>query len=228
QSSSEKKGRKSADIPPMQSRRRTPRTAAVTITGVKEDFPYAEALKDARTKINLKDIGIEISKVRRALNGGFLIEVPGGEEATSKANQLAMKLREVLKETARVACPTKKGEIRISGLDDSISKDEVACALADIGGCLPTEIRIGNIRCAASGLGTAWTQLPLAAALKASEAVRMKVGWTVARLELLENRPLQCYRCWEFGHIGNTCKSETSRAGSCYNCGKPDHLARDC
>lgn len=43
--------------------RRMPRSAAISIKGVKEDFSYAEVLKTARQRISLKDIGIGSTKL---------------------------------------------------------------------------------------------------------------------------------------------------------------------
>lgn len=51
--------------------RRPPRTAAVTLTGVGEKFSYADALRKARENIDLKELKITNSKIRRAANGEF-------------------------------------------------------------------------------------------------------------------------------------------------------------
>lgn len=58
-------------------RRRVPRTAAVAIRGNSSDFSYAEAIKRARTDISVEQLGIKNSRIRRALNGGLIIEIPG-------------------------------------------------------------------------------------------------------------------------------------------------------
>ncbi|CAL1671612.1 unnamed protein product [Lasius platythorax] len=61
--------------------RKPPKTSAVMITGNKEEFSYAEALKKARESISLKDLEIDRTKVRRAANGGMIIEVIGPDSA---------------------------------------------------------------------------------------------------------------------------------------------------
>lgn len=58
-------------------RRRAPRSAAVTITGNSDNFSYASALKNAREKVPLRELGIENVRFRVAANGGRVLEIPG-------------------------------------------------------------------------------------------------------------------------------------------------------
>lgn len=53
----------------------------------------------------------------------------------------------------------------------------------------------------------------------------MLIGWVSARVERLESRPLQCYRCLEFGHVRQRCTGEVNRTGECYRCGGDGHTA---
>lgn len=76
---------------PAQKRRRPPRTVAVTITGAGKDFSYASILKKARESIPLFELGIEKSRIRRTINGGRIIEIPG-LDAAKKADKLAIRL----------------------------------------------------------------------------------------------------------------------------------------
>lgn len=85
-------------LPPnasVQRRRRSPRTTAITITGVDNEFSYVSALKKAREVIPLSELGIDRSRVRRTIKEGRIIEIPG-IDAASKADILAEKLRAVL------------------------------------------------------------------------------------------------------------------------------------
>lgn len=78
--------------PRAQPKRRTPRTAAITITSKDPSFSYAATLRRAREEIPLEDIGIETSRIRKTANGGLLVEIPGMERAT-KAESLAGRLQ---------------------------------------------------------------------------------------------------------------------------------------
>lgn len=98
------------------------------ITGNSQEFSYAEALKRARSNIFLQELDIDKTKIRKAANGGLLIEVlgPGG---LTKANLIADKLRSILNEEARVIRPVIKREIRIIGFDESVSPKEIIHAI---------------------------------------------------------------------------------------------------
>lgn len=204
-----------------------PLTSAVTITGKADGFSYATALKSAREKINLEALGIKTSRVRKAVNGGLLIEV-SGENSKVKAEELVTQLRTMLKDSAVVSCPTKKREIRVIGFDESVTLEEVSETLSRLGGCPIADIKPGPIRTMANGLGMVWAQLPAVAAAKVADEGRIRIGWTVARVELLKVRPLQCYRCWSYGHVQSTCRSPVNRSGACFKCGQQGHVASMC
>lgn len=171
--------------------RRPPRTAAVVITGNSENFSYAETVKKARDQIALPELGIQGSKTRRAANGGLMIEIPGPDGPT-KAETLKQKLVEVIGDVATVSRPVRKGEFRILGLDDSITEQEVVEVVAETGDCAVKDVKVGQLRKMSNGMFAIWAQCPLAAAIKITKPGKVRIGWTVAKVELLKARPLQC------------------------------------
>jgi len=211
---------------PIQEKRRPPRTAAVAIKGVGDNFCYAEALKNLRSKIALPDLNIRTSHVRKAVSGGIVIEI-SGEEKTKKAELLKEKIAEVLGPTARVSRPVIKGELRLIGLDDSVIAEEVADVVALAGGCNSEEVKVGTIRPMTNGLYSVWAQCPLGAAIKAAQPGKIRIGWTIAKIELLKARTVQCYRCWGRGHL-RAHSADTDRSNACYRCGEEGHPAITC
>lgn len=121
------------------------------ITGKAEDFSYAKALTEARARIPLEELGIEFSKIRRTVNGGRIIEIPGVDSA-KRADDLAARLRAVLGEEARIARPVVRGELRVVGLDDSVTPEEVRSVIARDGNCSEEDVRTGPIRVLNNGL----------------------------------------------------------------------------
>ncbi|KAL6416574.1 hypothetical protein ACFW04_012696 [Cataglyphis niger] len=207
--------------------RKPPRTAAVAIKVTDQSLTYSEVMRKVRENVQLSEFGIERTKIRYAANGDALIEIPGAQNA-EKAEKLKDKLADLLKDYAKVSRPVIRGDIRLSGFDDSVAPSEIAETIAEIGGCSPKDIKMGEIRKLKNSLCTVWIQCPLASAVKASKSGKVRIGWTVARIVLLKARPIRCYKCWETGHLRNNCKSSVDRSFACYNCGSSGHSARVC
>lgn len=57
----------------------------------------------------LKELGMESTRIRRAMNGGLIIEIPG-DDGAQKADGLADRLRKAVESMATVSRPTAKSE----------------------------------------------------------------------------------------------------------------------
>lgn len=214
--------------PPSQKRRREPRMAAITVTC--PPGQYERVMREARQKIDLEDLGIlEGVKIRRAITGALMYEIPG-EKSQEKADRFARKLRTVLasKEGVTVQRPMKSAEVRIRGLDDSITPADIRNVVATDGKCEWEEVKVGDIKKAPNGMGIVWVRCPLAAANTLANKGQLKIGWARARVELLETRPLQCFKCLEGGHVRARCPNKEDRSNICYRCGQEGHAAKNC
>lgn len=132
------------------------------------------------------------------------------------------------KDGIKISRPIKMAELRVRDLDDSIRPDELKYVVTEVGGCHESEVRVGPIRRNTDGLGIAWVKCPLTAANKILEKRRLQIGWANARVQLLDARPLQCFRCLEGGHVKEQCRSEVDRSSRCYRCGEEGHKAQTC
>ncbi|XP_076285581.1 uncharacterized protein LOC143211635 [Lasioglossum baleicum] len=128
----------------------------------------------------------------------------------------------------RVARPVKKAEFRLTGLDLSVTPQEVVEAVARAGGCTPESVRVGGNKIPTGGLGTIWVQCLAVAALAIEKAKTVRVGWTLARVVVLAARPMQCFRCLALGHVRQRCTAEVDRSGHYYRCGDLSHRAAAC
>ncbi|XP_029176116.1 uncharacterized protein LOC114944398 [Nylanderia fulva] len=227
---------RSQPIPPQSSqgkaklaKRKEPRTAANTLTC--PEGKYAEIMREARTKIEPQNLGIKKINMRRSITEAMVYEIPG-ENKGKLADKLAAKLRKTLKgkEGVRISRPVKMAEIRILGLEESIALTEVVEAIATFGKCEQEEIQTGDIKISPNGLGSLWARCPLVAAnrLVTGGGGRIKIGWGHVQVTLLEQRPLQCYRCLEGGHVRQRCPNRTDRSNQCYCCGREGHVAKEC
>lgn len=212
---------------------RASRSAAVVITlqpgAVERGLTYKEVFSQAKAKVAFPDLGTPTGfRMKSAITGARLFEVMG-PDGREKADILAAKLREVLKEEdVRVSRPVKTAELRVDGLDDSTTPEDVVEAVARSGGCPPGDIRAGEVRADAAGLGTIWLKCPAVAAKKVVDSGRLLVGWVAARVKLLQPRAMRCYRCLEVGHVGARCTATIDRSGQCYRCGNTGHRAAQC
>lgn len=208
---------------------RISRSAVIAVTIPSgSDVTYATVMATAKEKISLEECGIDAIRPKRAITGGLILEL-SGTDCTSKADQLAGRMRDSLADLgARISRPVKMGEMRIMDLDDAVTSEEVAVAVAKAGECSATDIKVGEIRRTATTLGTAWVKCPLTAVHKIAAAKHILVGWVSARIQILATRPLQCFRCLESGHVRSMCTSTVDRSTRCYNCGETDHPAKLC
>lgn len=210
-------------------KRKLPRTAAVSIKGdVGKGFSYADALRKARTRIKMEELQIEAPRIRKGLNGATIIEI-SGPDCGNKAQHLANKLQEVLsEEMAIITTPIIKGDLRITGLEESIDKEDIRWAIEEEGGCEGKDVKVGEIIRNRRGMGTVWIRCPLKAAMVVAKKKKLKIGWTIVGVTLLKARPLQCYRCWQYGHVKDMCRSTTDRSKCCFQCGSKGHTAAMC
>lgn len=108
----------------------------------------------------------------------------------------------------------------------SIWEEDIRDSILDYGDCAADNIRVSRIQRMRNGIGVAWVQCPLATAIKICASGGLRVGWTTTRVELLKARPVQCFRCWKFGHVRGMCNDPNDRSCACYRCGKEGHNAR--
>lgn len=138
-------------------------------------------------------------------------------------------MKEIVGEEARVGRPSRKAEVRISGLDEDTTAEEVIItAVVKYGECERTEVTAGTIRRNRLGEGDIWIRCPWNCVNELNRKKRIIIGWVGARVNLMEPAPMQCFRCWEYRHIKAHCRNASDRTGKCYRCGAEGHKASLC
>ncbi|XP_047543179.1 uncharacterized protein LOC125075509 [Vanessa atalanta] len=175
------------------------RTAAVIISlqpeVEKKGVTYAQVLEKAEQSVDLAQLGIgEGIKIRRAATGARVLELPKSQ--SQQAGRLADKLRVALDGVANVVLPVRMTELRITGLDDSVTKTKLAAAIARVGNCPVDSVRVGAVGTGPTAVGMATVRCSTAAAKTLANSGRFLVGWSSARVRVLEQQPFRCFRCF--------------------------------
>lgn len=189
-----------------------------------------DIMREARRRINLNEIGInEGMKCRKAITGATVFEI-AGKDREKKAKMLEDKLRETFtrREDIKVYRPVKTTEVKITNMEESTANGEIVEAIIRVGGCKFTDIKIGGMKTNGNGFATAWIRCPTVTANKMMEEGGIRIGWVKAKVALLRARPLQCYRCMQFGHVRQYCRGQEDNTDRCYRCGEKGHRAAKC
>lgn len=204
-----------------------PRTAAIMLTLKEGTSTFAEVLARAKAAITLADFGLMAVKVRATMTGARVMEV-GGESPDQTADLLAERLRQVVGEEADVTRPNKLADLRVSGLGEMASEEELVTAMARVGGCSTGLIKVGATRSSAWGQRSALVRCPAVAAKALAAAGKISVGWAMVAISPVAAQPMRCYKCMALGHTRALCPSKAEHGSKCFRCGGEGHLAVTC
>lgn len=109
-----------------------------------------------------------------------------------------------------------------------MDKLDVIRAVALAGGCAESAVSVGEFGRLRSGGRSIWVRCPAMAARSLFSKGYLVIDWFSATVEFLKIPRIQCYKCWNFGHVRETCKSVEDRSGLCFGCGLSGHNIKEC
>jgi len=207
---------------------RVPRTPAIRIKSLEDGVADVEMVRKVRSKVSPKDFDIKNVRVREAVGGGVLLEVLDPDATLDRVDALAGAIGAALSGCSNVSRPARRAEFRLKGLDPSVSVDEIRESVAKAGGCSVSAVSVSGVRRLTGGHRVAWVSCPTTVAHRLSASGCLAVGWSSALIDLVHLKRVQCYRCWQFGHVRGACKATVDRTGHCLRCGQAGHAAEEC
>ncbi|KMQ85021.1 putative 50 kda protein in type i retrotransposable element r1dm [Lasius niger] len=117
-------------------------------SGVDKKRSLGEVMQTVKGEIKLPDYQITSLRPKRTATEGILYKVPGA----GSAEKLVVALKALLEPKGlRVTRPVKRAELRISGLNDVSTPEDVIQAVAEVGSCSAGNIKVGKINRASVG-----------------------------------------------------------------------------
>lgn len=193
-----------------------------------ENQKYAEILRRIKHDVPEDQVYNTVEKIHKTSAGDILITL--SKRSADKGQALQKTIADILKEDAKVICKGPQENIEIRDIDDETKKEDIQAALKT-GAGENSEIPIEaiKIRKAFRGTQTATVTLPATTARKLLDGNgKIRIGWVNCRIRGASKRPIQCFKCWHFGHFGSQCKSEVNRSNRCIRCGQEGHKIADC
>lgn len=201
-----------------------PRPEAIIIEKCGE-LSYADILRTVKNDPNLKELGENVTRIRRSQKGDIVLELTRGTD--KKGADYKVKVKNALGDHAAVRTISQESTIECRDLDEITDKQDICMALTNqFGIANVNESAIKSLRKGYGGTQTATISLPVETVNKLLEAGKVKIGWTVCRLREIIH-PRSCFKCWEFGHLARECKND-DKSKLCRKCGEEGHFAKNC
>ena len=217
-----KKGPKPSARPATKPRKMRQRPEALVI-GEVVGTSYADILRKVKEDPSLKELGEKVVTVRRTMKGNLLFELDK-DQAVHSADYKAQ-VEKVLGETAKVRALSQEVSIVCRGMDEITTAEDLRRALEKDLNMEGVDMSI-SMRGSYNQTQAATIRLPAAAANKALQIGKVKVGWTRCALSL-PVWVVRCFKCMGFDHYALKCKGP-DRSDLCWRCGGKGHIAKDC
>ncbi|CAH1188762.1 unnamed protein product [Phyllotreta striolata] len=190
-----------------------------TVVVKKTEGTYAEMLRTVKTKLDNKDVDLDVRGIQETNNGDLMFKVKAGG---------GIRLKEIIEKgtqmVARTRGPRGRQKIfHIRGIDEVTAKEEVEMAVKSALG-RDVEFTLSSLRPAAKKTQAITLIVDRSAAHRVTD--RIKIGVVNCLVEERINIE-KCFKCWGIGHKAVDCKEE-EKPNRCLRCGGEGHLTRTC
>lgn len=190
---------------------------------------YADMLKKMKEDPNLNDLSGKVARIRRTEKGDLLLELEKDVHPKELGFQSA--IENSLGRDAQIQTLTQIDEVvvEIKDIDEATTKEEVHEAITskfEDAKDLPIKC-IKSLRAAYRGTQTAVVAVPISTAKVMKNEGKVRIGWVICRIRE-KTLPLRCFKCWQYGHMAKSCRSDVDRSGLCYKCGGSGHKVKEC
>uniref|UniRef100_A0A6V7L7M5 CCHC-type domain-containing protein n=1 Tax=Bracon brevicornis TaxID=1563983 RepID=A0A6V7L7M5_9HYME len=189
---------------------------------------YADIVSEVKKDAALTQVGEAVKEVRKTKDGNVLLILK--KNAADKVAEYSSAISDALADEAAVTSgKDQQVLLEVTKLDSTVSKEEIFEALQTSlgeGNKIQPKVVV-SIRMAFGGTSKVLLKLPLRIGKVLLGKQTIRVGWSNGRVrEAL--KPLECFKCWDYGHIESKCTSEVDRSKLCMKCCEEGHKAADC
>lgn len=205
--------------------RRQPRPDALLIKK-NGDVSYADLLRKVKADSQLKGLGEKVTHIRQTAKGDLLLEL----DSTGDQPQTAIfqaQLQGIIGKEADVRILSQETLIEIRDIDEVTTSEDVLQALESHVKETKGTTTVKTLRASYRGTQMAVISMPRKVAEQVLERGKIRIGWVICRIREAV-KPVKCFKCFEFGHLAQKCRSENDRSKLCINCGKEGHIAKQC
>lgn len=193
---------------------------------------FKEVLSHMKSRINLrKEIGVDSLCISRSAKGGGVFSL-AGQDSLRQLDLLAecmIKVLDKYKGKVKVIRPNKNNmDVIVSGRGDFVTCDEVASAVATVGGCDSRRVHVGKFKHRTFGRWSVRVACPTAVGNSLCNMGSLQLGWGRAIVRLAPPPLVRCYRCLRTGHMKASCRELVDRSYRCFKCGSNDHVISKC
>jgi hypothetical protein len=210
-------------IPGSKTEKKEKKTGRETVIVKAAGRSYADILKTVKAGINLQEVNVEITAIRKSKTDDLIIQLKGGR---GKAESLRASIQGKITGVTAVR-KQEMSVLHIRDLEEETLATEIQqSVMVALGEAQSDEIFITSLRPTHSGTKNATVKLPKQWAEQLARKKRIKIGWVSCRIQMrIEDH--RCYKCWETGHTVKHCRG-VDRSNLCFSCGEEGHKQNGC